>query len=146
MYDYISNLSGEREMLRHGKDASSPILEESRVLQPLINEWSFVMLIKKVLVSLLATMFCLAVAGLAFADNEYEDAFASSAQSMTSTSMSSGMDTGNDMNAKSGDATTEDRQDVDHPNSRPVLCAASFHNNGELPQNHQNYCKNLYGS
>lgn len=104
------------------------------------------MLIKKVLVSLLATLFCLAVAGVALAENEYEDVFASSNQSISATSMESGMDTGDHMNAKSGDATTKDKQDVDSPNSRPVLCAASFHDNGNRPQNHQDYCRNLYGS
>lgn len=100
------------------------------------------MLIKKVLIGILATIFCLAVAGVAVAENEYEDVFASHDVTISSTSM----DSQQDMNAKSGEATHQHKQQVDNPNSRPVLCAASFHNNGDLPRNHQDYCKNLYGS
>ncbi len=100
------------------------------------------MLVKKVLVSTLAILFCLAVAGTALAENEYENVFASSDQTISATNMGAEQD----MNAEAGDATPEHKQQVDDPNSRPVLCAASFHDNDNLPKNHADYCKELYGS
>ena len=100
------------------------------------------MLIKKVLVGTLAILFCLAIAGVALAENEYENVFASSDQTISATHMGAG----HDMNAEAGKATPEQKQQVDNPNSRPVVCAASFHDNDNLTQDHANYCKELYGS
>ena len=100
------------------------------------------MLIKKVLVSLLATVFCLAIAGVALAENEYVDVFPSSDQTISSSTM----DAGHHMNAKSGDATTDEKQKMDDQNARPVVCAASIQNAGDLNKNQVDYCRNLYGS
>ncbi len=100
------------------------------------------MLIKKVLVGTLAILFSLAITGVALAENEYENVFASSDQTISATQM--GAD--HDMNAEAGKATPEQKQEIDNPNSRPLLCAASFHDNDNLPKNHADYCKELYGS